>query len=1076
MATFGAAMAQAFVRLRVDSSAVAADTSKGIEEGAGSADVEQAGTSAGTKAASAFSKAFKVGVLGAIAIVAASVATAVDFQTQMTKIQTQAGASASQVKQLSQQVLQLAPSTQQGPLQLAEALYHLKSVGMDDATAMKDLKTASDLAATGGSNLEQTTNALAAAWRSGIKGAQNFGTAAATVNAIVGAGNMTMSQLVGALSTGILSAANTFGVSMVQVGGALALMTDEGVPAQLAATRLRMSLSLLGAPSVTASKQLASIGLSSTSLAQALRSGGLIGAIGLLKQHIQDAGLSAVQTSQLLSRAFGGGESSSAILTMVNNFATLKRKQDQINAGISRYGADVQAQRQTVQAQLDLLKSSFETLGIRIGAALLPPVTRFVTFLAGTVVPKVAGFVQQVLQLLGLAPKAAPPGINRSAGTPAVTPMLSSVAATTIAMKGGLTGQTGTAAQLNPASYTQPAAAQAKQQAARTGTQIVNSIVDALVRGAGKIGQALITMLGKIDWGSLGNMAVHAAIPFIVEFVNNFINAVVDEAIHHPLDLLMFITALIPLGKVADITEKLFGEIPILGPLVKAITKPLVKVGELVEKPLFGLLKKIFGPLGDIIVTSAKDGLETAWTWLFVKGDDLIGGLLDGAREKLGGVLSWFGRIGSRVISAVGDLAEKLLKPGIDLIKGLLDGAKGKWGDAAALFKGIPGKILEFFTGSSKLLDKAGTDLIKGLLDGAEAREPGVMSWLRSIPSKIISIFADAGSWLLDAGKKLIGGLISGITSKLGGIGHAMGSIGSLIKSFLPFSPAKQGPLSGKGDPYYSGLSIGKKLAAGITATLPVLKNAVSGTLAQINSALSQAATEQKSGTSQLGKLTSHYNSLEAARKKEEASIEKLVQERSAEYKKEGAASDALRAQQELEIKSLEKLRSTQETQVKQTEAVIKTLRASLTKLKDEVDKLKEAAKKAAASSGSSSSDDGSSDDQPPDWANFNQWLAETGPAGPGGPAAGGSWQGNPGPLGGFGLAFDQDGRPRPSGRFDGPPPGFGRQGGDPLMAMLIDRMDQVVSTLRTQPGKNAAATASAMNGVAGTAIVRGNW
>ena len=272
-------------------------------------------------------------------------------------------------------------------MQLAEALYHLKSVGLDNTQAMMALKTASDLAAVGGANLEQTTNAIAAAWRSGIKGAQNFTQAAATVNAIIGAGNMKMQDFVSAMGTGILSAANTFGVSLKQVGGAMALMTDEGVPAQMAATRLRMSLSLLGAPSQTAAKQLATIGLSSTSLAEALRSGGLTGAIGLLKQHIQETGLSAVQTSQLLSRAFGGGQSSSAILTMINNYDTLKKKQDQINAGMSKYGADVAAQQQTIQAQLDILRSTLETTGVRMGQALLPPFTKLVKFLASDLLP-----------------------------------------------------------------------------------------------------------------------------------------------------------------------------------------------------------------------------------------------------------------------------------------------------------------------------------------------------------------------------------------------------------------------------------------------------------------------------------------------------------------------------------------------------------------------------------------------------------------------------------------------------------------------------------------------------------------
>jgi hypothetical protein len=45
-----------------------------------------------------------------------------------------------------------------------------------------------------------------------------------------------------------------------------------------------------------------------------------------------------------------------------------------------------------------------------------------------------------------------------------------------------------------------------------------------------------------------------------------------------------------------------------------------------------------------------------------------------------------------------------------------------------------------------------------------------------------------------------------------------MGSVASTITSYLPFSPAKQGPLSGGGDPSYSGRSIARSLAKGILA------------------------------------------------------------------------------------------------------------------------------------------------------------------------------------------------------------------------------------------------------------------
>ena len=56
----------------------------------------------------------------------ASVKFAVDFQKQMTLVQTQAGGTAKDVAYLSGAVLRM-KDMQQGPVELAKALFHLKS-------------------------------------------------------------------------------------------------------------------------------------------------------------------------------------------------------------------------------------------------------------------------------------------------------------------------------------------------------------------------------------------------------------------------------------------------------------------------------------------------------------------------------------------------------------------------------------------------------------------------------------------------------------------------------------------------------------------------------------------------------------------------------------------------------------------------------------------------------------------------------------------------------------------------------------------------------------------------------------
>jgi TP901 family phage tail tape measure protein len=1094
--SFSGALAQAFVRLRVDSSLVAADTSKGIEEGAAGADVESGGAAAGEKAATAFNKAFKATMIVGLAIAAigaASLKAGIDFQTQMTMIQTQAGASSAQVKQLSADVLSLAPSTEQGPMQLAEGLYHLKSVGMSNAAAMQALKTASDLAAVGGSNLAQTTNALAGAWRSGISGAQNFGQAAATVNAIVGAGNMVMSQLVGAMGSGFLSTAKTFGVSLTSVGAALALMTDSGVPAQRAATDLKTSISLLGAPSVTAAEQLTQIGLSSTALASAMRSGGLIGAIGLLRAHIKSAGLSAVQTSQLLSRAFGGGESSAAIMLMLNNYDALKKKQDQINEGMSKFGGDVAAQRQTVQAQLDILRSSLETIGVRIGLALLQPATKFVRFLASDLIPaalKLGGILGAVFR------------------NPYADAFIGALLAAMVTIKTIITLMKAweTVTEILKIEFlTSPwGIAIIAVAALAAGIAILwerSSTFRKIVEGAFRA----VTDAAKDTWNWIkGHWQLLAAIliapiapvlliyagaaKLIIRYWSDIWNTLVAPVIRAFEDVKRAITGGFDSwwrsnGKeLEEVWEAVWHTVSKIFMVQWDAFVTIVRVQ-------VDLLVTVFKVAWDLVSTIA----EIAWVEISTIARIYIGAITAEVRagwDLISGIFKAAWDLIVAVVRVEVDLVIAIVKIWWDVLVGIfdvfLDLVTGHWGKA---WDQVKTTVTQVWNAIKSFLGSAWSDIEGGasrawnaLVSGVKSMASDLWGYFKSIPGMIISALGDVGHLLWNAGRKIIGGLIGGIKSMIGDVTHGIGSVVSAIKSFLPFSPAKQGPLSGRGDPYYSGVSIGKKIAAGITASLPAIKSAVSGSVATINSALSKAAVEQSTATMSLTSLTADKTRLEDLRKTEEQLIKALEAKRKTE--ETNPADKQLRAEQEAEIKELEKLRKTQESQVKPVEQAAETLRKSMTKLKDQVDDLQTALKKAtaaaaaAASSSSSSSSDSSdsSDDSTPDFGALSQWLAETASTS-GAAAGGGGWQGNPGPFGGFGLAFNPGTMPGPVGGFNGAPPGFGRKGGgDPSTAMVIDRLDTVISTLRAQPAKNAAGMANALNGVSGTAIVRGNW
>lgn len=105
----------------------------------------------------------------------------------------------------------------------------------------------------------------------------------------------------------------------------------------------------------------------------------------------------------------------------------------------------------------------------------------------------------------------------------------------------------------------------------------------------------------------------------------------------------------------------------------------------------------------------------------------------------------------------------------------------------------------------------------------------------KQLPGKIKSAVGNLGHLLWDAGRKVVQGIIDGIRSMLGSLGSTASSVASTIRAYLPFSPAKRGPLSGNGAPEVSGRRISENLAAGIVRARGVVGAAMNVLAAQVS-------------------------------------------------------------------------------------------------------------------------------------------------------------------------------------------------------------------------------------------------
>lgn len=301
----------------------------------------------------------------------------VSFSQNMTMIQTQAGASAAEVHKLSGEVLQLAKSSPQGPTELAKGLYHLESLGLRGSEAMKALRTSSIAAGMGIANIEDVATAFGGAVVSNIKGTENFEKAMGTLNATIGVGNMRMEDLVGALGTGLLPAAKNAGLSLDQVGAALAVLTDRGISAENAGTRLRMTFALMQAPSDKAVKALADMGISAEDMAKQLRGpNGLYNVLSMLHGAMQRVG--KVRGSTDILHAFGGGRSGAGILTLVqsldSSISSYQGKLAQIQRDQGKFSENMKVYMASPAYKLHVALSTVESDLTKLGQSLTPAV------------------------------------------------------------------------------------------------------------------------------------------------------------------------------------------------------------------------------------------------------------------------------------------------------------------------------------------------------------------------------------------------------------------------------------------------------------------------------------------------------------------------------------------------------------------------------------------------------------------------------------------------------------------------------------------------------------------------------
>lgn len=222
---------------------------------------------------------------------------------------------------------------------------------------------------------------------------------------------------------------------------------------------------------------------------------------------------------------------------------------------------------------------------------------------------------------------------------------------------------------------------------------------------------------------------------------------------------------------------------------------------------------KISETLSSIDLTSVLDGMF---------GEGFVAGIT----SKFEVVLNFFRELPSKVLgflqglpSGVAGIFSSLAGAASSIIGGMVSSVVG-------FISNMVSNVISFVTnmGSSIIntITTAASQFISTIMNMVST----AISHVASLPGKAQAALGNVGGMLVSSGKALIQGFIDGILSMIDAVRSAASSVVQAAKNFFPHSPAKEGPLSGRGYTTYSGQALVRDFAKGMLSEKETVREA----------------------------------------------------------------------------------------------------------------------------------------------------------------------------------------------------------------------------------------------------------
>jgi hypothetical protein len=250
--------------------------------------------------------------------------------------------------------------------------------------------------------------------------------------------------------------------------------------------------------------------------------------------------------------------------------------------------------------------------------------------------------------------------------------------------------------------------------------------------------------------------------------------------------------------------------------LLEAAMKLFNSLVGAIESILPSLVYVLFGVVLPTLLETILDMLPS----ILDAGVSAFFALLDAIMYVLPELIdTLFGVVLPNILMTILDMMPELLETAVTafftLVQAIIDVLPDILG---MLFGTVLPAVLRALLQMVPVLLKTALTLFRSIVTGIFQTIPNVMTAIGRVGTAILNVLRGLGSSFFQSGKSIIQSMIDGIGSMIAKVKAKIAELASAVRNLLPFSPAKEGPLSGRGAPDIAGAKIASMVGDGIAS------------------------------------------------------------------------------------------------------------------------------------------------------------------------------------------------------------------------------------------------------------------